>query len=130
MPRFCQRILRALEVVEHTGTPLSVWQAVPRVPALPPMQWHGVVVVPERSVLRACIAQRAEAMWHGGALPEVQALMDAGVPDDAPVCRAIGVAEIRAYLRGECTQAQALERLTTTTQQYAKRQVTWARHQL
>jgi tRNA dimethylallyltransferase len=68
-------------------------------------------------------------MLAGGAIAEVEALLARGLDPDLPVMRAIGVAEITGLLRGEITQAEALERGSQATRNYAKRQYTWFRRQ-
>ncbi|HEX8216977.1 MAG TPA: tRNA (adenosine(37)-N6)-dimethylallyltransferase MiaA, partial [Allosphingosinicella sp.] len=60
---------------------------------------------------------------------EVSSLLKRGLDPSLPIMRAIGVAEIAAFLRGEAQREQALERGRAATRQYAKRQYTWFRHQ-
>lgn len=63
-------------------------------------------------------------------LAEVEALLALGLPDTLPAMRAIGIAEIGALLRGECSREEAHFALTVATRQYAKRQETFFRGQL
>ena len=65
-----------------------------------------------------------------GALDEVRALGDRNLDSMLPVMRAHGVPGLLAYLRGECSRDEAIARGILDTQRYAKRQVTFARHQL
>jgi tRNA dimethylallyltransferase len=58
-------------------------------------------------------------------IEEVRSLLERNLDPALPVMRAIGVAEIAAFIRGEITREQALEAGRTATRQYAKRQYTW-----
>ena len=123
-----QRIVRALEVVTATGTPLSVWQTMPREGG-----WSGPVlqlnVDPDREALRAACDSRFDAMMEGGALEEVTALAERGLDPGLPAMRALGVPPLIAYLAGDMTLDEAVERAKAGTRQYAKRQATWFRNQ-
>ncbi|HUO58098.1 MAG TPA: tRNA (adenosine(37)-N6)-dimethylallyltransferase MiaA [bacterium] len=72
---------------------------------------------------------RTESIWTGGLLEETKALSSQGLQETSPLWGAIGYAEAAAYLRGEITQPQAIERIYRRTRQYAKRQWTWFKHQ-
>ena len=56
---------------------------------------------------------------------EVQALLDAGVEEQAPAMRALGYRELSRMLRGELSRGEAQSRITVLCQQFAKRQTTW-----
>jgi tRNA dimethylallyltransferase len=64
-----------------------------------------------------------------GALEEVRALMHKNLPADTPVLRAHGVPELMAHLRGGMTLDAAIAQAQQNTRHYAKRQMTWLRHQ-
>ena len=68
-------------------------------------------------------------MRHG-AVEEVRTLLERRLDERLPVMKAIGVREIAALLEGRLARAEAEERLVAATGQYAKRQMTWFRHQL
>lgn len=128
-PADSSRIARALEVVRATGRTLQDWQKE-RVGGIgAAIRLTAAVVLPPRDWLNQRIAARAVAMIEGGAIEEVQALLDRGLDPALPVMRAIGVPEITAFLAGEIDRATMTARLTTATQRYAKRQRTWFRHQ-
>ncbi len=57
-------------------------------------------------------------------------LMAQNLPDNLPIMKTIGVRELAAYLRGECTLEMAIEKCQIATRNYAKRQMTWFRHQI
>jgi len=75
------------------------------------------------------IAARTRAMLAAGWGEEVRALHQRYPQWDSTACKAIGYAEIAAMLRGELSPAQAEERITIRTRQYARRQRTFFRHQ-
>ncbi|MCC7055519.1 MAG: tRNA (adenosine(37)-N6)-dimethylallyltransferase MiaA [Gemmatimonadaceae bacterium] len=120
------QLLRAIEVFELTGRPLSEWQ---RERARPSQVRAHYLLVDPGDVLRDRIAARVAAMLDAGWLTEVESLA-ADVPDAAPAWNACGYALLRTALRGGMPLQQAVERTIIDTRQYAKRQRTWFRHQL
>jgi tRNA dimethylallyltransferase len=125
-----QRILRALEVFVATGRPLAAFQAERAPPMLPVALRVGVVLAPDRETLRRCIDQRFDLMIQRGALGEVDALMRRGLDPALPVMRALGVPPMLAALAGTLGLDDAVARSKAETRAYAKRQTTFARHQL
>jgi len=123
-----QRLLRAIAVAEHTGRPLSAWRR-DTVPPLGAGHWQGVVVEPPREALYAACDARLAAMFEAGAIEEVRALMVRGLDTGLPAMKALGVREIIAHLEGRYGRDEALERARRATRQFAKRQLTWFRHQ-
>ena len=69
-------------------------------------------------------------MMAAGALEEVKQLAARGLDPMLPAMRAHGVPGLIAYLDGACSLEQAIEKGKTDTRHYAKRQRTFARHQL
>ncbi len=125
------RILRALEVVTATGRSLADWHRVATTPPLvDPATAERIVLAPERAVLHARIAARVERMLEEGALAEVAALASLGLDPDLPAMKAIGVRELMALEAGTLSREQALATIATETRRYAKRQMTWFRHQM
>lgn len=120
------QLLRALEVHELTGRPLSVWQVERARPAV--VQPRYLLVDPG-TVLRDRIATRVRTMLDAGWEAEVSRLAH-DVPADAPAWNACGYAMLRAAQSGTMNRADAIERTIIDTRQYAKRQRTWFRHQL
>jgi tRNA dimethylallyltransferase len=123
-----QRLLRAGEVFAATGRSLSEWQA--RTPAgLGAGSWRGVVLdLPRAELYRRCDA-RLQAMNDAGVMDEVAALMARGLGPALPVMKAVGVREFGEALAGAVSPAEALARAQMQTRRYAKRQLTWFRHQ-
>jgi tRNA dimethylallyltransferase len=122
-----QRQLRALEVVEATGRPLSEWQQAEGAPS--EFRFLTFVLQPDREILRKAIAARLQAMVANGALDEVRALLARPLPADRPILRALGMPELAHHVQGKLSLEQALSSAVTATRQYAKRQDTWFKHQ-
>ena len=125
-----QRILRALEVMDATGRPLASFLGARAKPALAEREWVGLYLAPDRAELGRRIDARFDAMLAQGALGEVAALARRRLDPALPVMRAHGVPHLAAHLEGRLTLEEAARRSKLDTRQYAKRQFTWARHQL
>jgi tRNA dimethylallyltransferase len=123
-----QRLTRALAVARATGRPLSAWQAETR-PGLGPHAWRGVVLEPPRASLYARCDARLAAMIEAGAVEEAQALIARGLDARLPVMKAVGLRELAACAAGQTSPQAALEAARVATRRYAKRQLTWFRHQ-
>ncbi len=128
-PADSQRIARALEVIRSTGRPLADWQAHRAGGIGGDISLVPLVLLPERESLYARCDSRFAAMLDQGAADEVAALLARRLDPDLPVMRAIGVAELAAWQRGETTREQALANGQQATRNYAKRQYTWLRNQ-
>jgi tRNA dimethylallyltransferase len=83
----------------------------------------------ERELLLGRIELRVKQMYAGGLLAEVERLLSSGFELSETARQAIGYAEAIGCLKGELTQAEALERTVIRTRRLAKRQMTWFRHQ-
>ncbi|PWV99146.1 tRNA dimethylallyltransferase [Hoeflea marina] len=125
-----QRILRALEVIDATGKSILAFQGRGAPAVIVPERAERIVILPDRAVLNARIGERFSRMVAGGALEEVRRLMALGLTASSPAMKAIGVSQLREVIEGRWTQAQAIEKATIATRQYAKRQMTWFRNQL
>jgi tRNA dimethylallyltransferase len=128
MPGDTQRILRAWEVIEATGRPLSAWQADP--PVVPTAaDFFPILLLPPRAEVVAAADARFDAMIAIGAESQVADLLKAGVPLTAPVFRVLGSRALAEVSQGKRDRAEAIERGKIATRQYIKRQSTWFRHQ-
>jgi tRNA dimethylallyltransferase len=125
-----QRILRALEVHAATGRSLAAFQGARRPPLLDVQSCVAIFVAPDRALLNAGINQRFDAMLEAGALEEVQALRVRKLDPVLPVMRALGVPQLLRHLEGEIDLETAARLAKRDTRAYAKRQLTFARHQL
>ncbi len=128
-PTDTTRVARALEVVRSTGQPLAHWQSRQEGGIGETVELHPLVLLPERSWLYQRCDARFSAMLDAGAVAEVEQLLARGLDPDMAVMRAIGVAEISGWLRGEWSRDETLRRGQQATRNYAKRQYTWMRHQ-
>jgi tRNA dimethylallyltransferase len=125
-----QRILRALEVLDATGRPLVSFVGARTPPALAAREWTGLYLAPDRAALGRRIDARFDAMLAHGALDEVATLIQRRLDPALPVMRAHGVPHLIAHLEGRLSLDEAASRSKIDTRHYAKRQFTWARHQL
>lgn len=125
-----QRILRALEIFAATGRPLAAFQGARQAPILPRGAWAGLFLDAPRDWLYARIDARFRAMVDQGAVKEARALMARGLDPALPAMRAHGVPGLIDWLAGRASLEEAIARGQADTRHYAKRQATFARHQL
>jgi tRNA dimethylallyltransferase len=125
-----QRIVRALEVWAATGRPLVSFLGARAKPALARAEWAGLYLAPDRAELARRIDARFDVMLAHGALDEVAALRQRRLDPALPVMRAHGVPHLIAHLEGRLALDEAANRSKLDSRHYAKRQFTWARHQL
>jgi tRNA dimethylallyltransferase len=129
-PADTTRIMRALEVVRSTGRSISDWRERREGGVAERIALTAMILLPPRDWLNERIDRRFAGMVDAGAMAEVSALVAReDVPLDAPIRRAIGMPELAAAALGEITLADAIERASLATRQYAKRQYTWFRNQ-
>ena len=118
-----RRVVRALEVYELTGVPLSR-QKMPGAEECPyDFQLYALDI--PRSILYARIDRRVDEMIRQGLLEEVRALMSGGLSPDAQSMQGLGYKEMLPVLRGETSLEDAAALLKIRTRHYAKRQLTW-----
>ena len=126
-PNDPQRILRALEVWEVSGRPLSELQAE----AGQPMNYHAIKLVRapvSRAELHQRINRRFLSMLEQGLVDEVERLVAPGfLRPDMPSMRSVGYRQVWAWLRGEYGREEMVDRGQAATRQLAKRQMTWLR---
>jgi tRNA dimethylallyltransferase len=123
------RTARALEVILSTGRPLAEWQRDTAGGIGGEVALRPLVLLPPRDWLYRRCDLRFAAMLDGGAVAEVEALLERGLDPALPAMRAIGAREIAAMLAGALTRDQALALGRQATRRYAKRQYTWFAHQ-
>ena len=125
-----QRILRALELFATTGVPLSTHHGARAGGVLADVPCGKIFLNPARAKLYEKIAVRFDDMLAAGALEEVRTLGAGGLDPALPVMRAHGVPHLLAYQQGAISLDVARENSVRDTRHYAKRQMTWARHQM
>lgn len=123
-----QRIKRAIEVILESGQPLSALQKQARRPRFERSEYHIIWLNPDRKLLYEKINQRFLNMLERGAIEEVAALI--AKANSRPLPKSCGIPEIQAYLRGDITLSEATAKAQQSSRNYAKRQLTWARHQI
>jgi tRNA dimethylallyltransferase len=149
-PNDVRRVVRALEVWELTGRPISAWQRqwtrgqgsgvrsqesgvkegsgssslTPDPCLLTPVLWLDL----PRAELYARINARVEQMMAGGLVDEVRALRRLPRPPGREAAQALGYKETFAYLDGRATLTETVALIQTRSRQFAKRQLTWFRH--
>ena len=116
-----RRVVRALEVLELTGRPFSA--SLPEPAYVLDAVQVGVRI--PRPVLDERIEQRVRSMWEAGFVDEVRRLADAGLREGRTASRALGYAQVLAFLAGGCTEQEAFDRTVTGTRRFARRQDAW-----
>lgn len=123
LPGNGRRIVRALEVIELTGSftaHLPTWEY-----ALDPVVQVGLDL--PRDVLDARIAERVDQMWRDGFVDEVRRLLEVGLRDGLTASRALGYRQVIALLDGELDEAAAREQTITGTRRFSRKQLGWYR---
>jgi tRNA dimethylallyltransferase len=126
-PNDSQRIGRALEIFQLTGTPMSA--LLDRVQSELPYRVLQLALIPsDRAVLHQRIAARFDAMLAEGLLEEVESLRrNAALKPGLPAMRAVGYRQAWACLDGGIDLKALREQGIAATRQLAKRQLTWLR---
>jgi tRNA dimethylallyltransferase len=127
-PGDSQRILRAWLVLQATGRPLSEWQREEQSTGSGPCL--SFVLMPPRPQLYAAIDKRFLRMVEQGAIEEARAFLALGLDPSLPAMKAVGVRELGAVLYGEIALDAAIAATQQESRRYAKRQITWLRHQM
>lgn len=129
-PRDHVRVLRAIEVYELSGRPLSDWHAEDerRRAALGPLPPLRVIDRP-REELYARIDKRVDEMLAAGWLNEARRLHALRLPEHSPARKALGYRELYDVIEGKSSIEEAAAEIKTSTRRFAKRQMTWFRGQ-
>jgi tRNA dimethylallyltransferase len=125
-PNDMRRLIRALEVYEKTGRPISEWQRQFDA-ARPADQCRVFVLDWPRETLYARIDARVDAMFAAGLVAEIEALLGRDVKLSLTARQALGYREVLEHLAGQRDLAETIELIKTRTRQFAKRQLTWFR---
>jgi tRNA dimethylallyltransferase len=121
-----RRIIRAIEVYEKTGRPISEWQEQFDI-ARPAGECRVFVLQWPRAELYERIDRRVDAMFAAGLVEEVKRLTADGQTWGRTASQAVGYREVREYLAGRMTLDETVALVKTRTRQFAKRQLTWFR---
>jgi tRNA dimethylallyltransferase len=125
-----RRMVRALEVHELTGKPLSEWQTQWSQPASfgLPESMQVLWLDQPREQLYQRINTRVVEMMHGGLLDEARRLRSMSQPLSPEAGKALGYHDVFEVLDGTITREEAIVRIQTRTRSFAKRQIAWFRH--
>jgi tRNA dimethylallyltransferase len=125
-PNDAVRILRALEVYEVTGRPISELQREHRF-ADTPFRALTIGLALEREALYRRIDRRVDAMATAGLEEEVRRLLAMGYGPELRPMQSIGYSHMAAFIAGAVSREECLRTLRRDTRRFAKRQMTWFR---
>jgi tRNA dimethylallyltransferase len=120
LPTNGRRIVRALEVVAMRG---SFSAQLPTFEPNPDLDLIGLRVTREK--LDERIARRVDRMWDQGFVDEVRALEADGLRQGITASRALGYAQVLAFLAGESSEDEAHDDTVRATRRFARRQESW-----
>jgi tRNA dimethylallyltransferase len=118
-----RRIIRALEVMELTGTRFTATLPDPA-PYYPYVQ---IGLDLDTAVLDQRIAERVATMWQLGLVEEVRRLTESGLREGRTASRALGYQQVLRYLAGDGTETQAAADTVQATRRFVRRQRSWFR---
>lgn len=124
-PNDLRRIVRALEVFEKTGTPISIGQVHFQHAPNPSARVACLVMPRERLYQR--IDQRVRRMFSDGLVQEVRSLLQLEPSLSRTARQALGYKQVIDYLEDRMDLAETIELVGRRTRQFAKRQHTWFR---
>lgn len=122
-----RRLVRALEVYELTGKPISSFQThwTDEPTHRHAAQWIGLRW--DRELLSRRINARVKQMIEAGWADEVRGLLDKHGELSQTAAEAAGYSELIAHVRGKCSLADAIEQIKISTRQLSRRQIKWFR---
>jgi len=118
------RVVRALEIHEQTGIPLSEHQLAHSFHGRDYEALHLGLDLPRDTLYRR-VEERVDQMMADGFLDEVKSLLDRGFAAHLKPMQALGYKQLAEHLGGECTLDEAVRKTKRETKRYAKRQLTW-----
>jgi len=125
LPGDAVRVIRALEVYEITGKPISALRRERRRPAMAAVRFG---IRWPRALLAGRIESRIQDQLRDGFLEQTRALREAGHHERSPGLHTLGYRELLAHLGGACSLEAAISTIALRTRQLAKRQETWFRN--
>lgn len=128
-PNDKKRIVRALEVFDCSGKPLSSFGSdfQNSVGEQAPFDSMQIGLMMDRELLYQRINLRVDRMMELGLLEEANRIYDAKHESSLPALRSIGYKQLFAYFDGKCTLEEAIAAIKQDTRHFAKRQMTWFR---
>lgn len=125
-PHNTKRLLRAYEVYKETGKTINSWE---NSYFFPINRFKMIIIEPDREKLYKNCNQRFLDMLEIGALDEVRHLIAKNYNPIMGVMKSHGIPELSKYISGEWNLNQAIEKSQQVVRNYAKRQITWNKHQ-
>jgi len=122
-----QRIIRALEVLQLTGVPISRHQQEHAFDDAP-YEVLKIGLMRERTELYRRIEERAGQMIREGLMEEVRGVLARGYSSSLKSLQSIGYRQMAAFVEGRMTWQDAVQEMKRDTRRFAKRQLTWFRH--
>ncbi|MBO5845534.1 MAG: hypothetical protein J6Q77_02695, partial [Clostridia bacterium] len=124
-----KRVIRALEIYEKTGKPKSLLDKESK--AERGEIYVGMITIDfhSRELLYERVDRRVDIMMDEGLLDEVRSLYEADLISGGTASAAIGYKELIDHLEGRCTLEEAVSNIKLASRRYAKRQLTWFRHE-
>ena len=119
-----KRVARAIEFYHETGVPISLHNEAERKKESP-YDFRYFVLTMDRAKLYQRIDERVDRMMDAGFLDEVKRLKELGCTREMTSMQGLGYKQLYAYLDGEGTIAEAVEKTKQETRHFAKRQLTW-----
>lgn len=125
-----QRLIRIYEVSKQTGKSIFYWQNLPPKKLFAKENFmHLGLNLPRQKLYENCNL-RFEKMLEIGAVKEVKELLRQGIGEDFLITKTLGFLEIKSFLAGQISRQKMIELASQKTRNYAKRQLTYFRHQL
>lgn len=122
-PRNLRRVIRALEVYEETGAPISHWQRKEPTPYR--ILWIGLTM--PRAELYRRVDRRVDGMIERGLVDEVKDLVERGYSYALPSMSGLDYRQIGMYLRGEADLEEAMRLIKRDTRRFVRHQYNWFR---
>lgn len=119
-----RRIIRALEVYEQTGFPLSSLQTQTKNPESK-FNFIKIGLMRPRKELYKRAEERIEKMFQNGWIEEVKTLIQKGYHPELPAMHSLGYREIIQFLAGKATLNRTRDLIKRNTRRFIKRQITW-----
>lgn len=125
-----ERMIRAMEVIKETGKSIMTWRLENKKTFFSPDHFEGYFLNPPRKIIYNNCNDRFLKMIDNGALEEVKSIKSLGLSNNSNAKKTLGFKELLAYLENQISKEEATQKAQQKTRNYAKRQITWFKHQL
>jgi tRNA dimethylallyltransferase len=128
-PRDWPRVQRAIEYYLQTGCSITTQKLHRPDPPESALRLRILALNPPRTELYERINQRTDDHFATGLVDEVNALLAQGIPPDSNALGAHGYRRVVEHLHGKRDLESAIQQTKLDIRHYAKRQLTWFRHE-